>query len=509
MKRFKTVFAQWFSRRRILYSGIGVFLVLLVVFAGIFSFLSCNNTRDSIKQYNLIVICVDTLRADHVGCYGYKRDTTPRIDSMAKEGILFENASSNSSFTRESVPVILTGQLPSVSGSTGWFAKPSTKVKGMGTLFKEAGYKTAFFAATNTMRFPEYTQGFDVFDHYSESKVSGNSPELSRMAIDFIGKNKNNTFMMYLHYLDPHGPYDPPLDFYKKFSPIVFPEPVGIYNHVRMMCEQLISEGFGPGEKRYEDLVLRYDAEIAHTDYSIGMVLDKLKELEILDNTVIVLTSDHGEEFLEHRFVEHGWTLFKEVTHVPLIFWGKPFSKPIRIAQPVSSVYILPTVLSALNIPHQRSDFDGHPLFSIKNGDVTFIPVVKPYIGELLVQHRNVLRAVVKDNWKYFASASWTLPENRPSRLIIDIDQFELTPSLHVGTWNPIRYEALYDLTTDPGEKTNVIASNPAKRDELRKILDQYEARCKLFHKGEIRQGNTRPALSPEEIKKLKSLGYM
>jgi arylsulfatase A-like enzyme len=328
------------------------------------------------------------------------------------------------------------------------------------------------------------------------------------MARDFITKNKDQKFMMYLHYLDPHGPYEPPEDFFHRFTNTSYPNPIAQYTYMRLHCAELIKEGFGPGDPRFENILLRYDGEIAHTDYAIGMVLDTLKESDILDNTIIVITADHGEEFLEHQFVEHGYTLYKETTHIPLIFWGKPITQPRRISERVSSVNILPTVLSLLNVPHDRRDFDGRPLFSMQNNSISFFPPAVPYIAELLVQHRNMLRAIVKDNWKYTAAVKWALPEDRLNLVRMDITEFEKDKKRHIDIWGAIIREELYDLSTDPEERFNIIGANTAKRDELRKILDQYENRCKTKHAGKIRKVWDEGPLSPEDKKKLKSLGY-
>jgi len=508
MDNSKSSYLSSLNRKKLVRNGV-VIVLTLVILAVINLEKFFPNKRDSIKEPNLIIICIDSLRADHLGCYGYSRNTSPNIDSLAKEGILFENAYSNSSFTRESVSVILSGLLPSSSGSMGWFAKPESGAKGIGEIFNNAGYRTAFLSASNTLRFKPFTKGFEVISHHSEVKLSGNGPNLSARAADFITKNKDGKFMMYLHYLDPHGPYEPPDDFIKRFTQEIYPQPVGIYTYVRPNCQKLIDEGFGPGDPRFEDIVVRYDAEIAHTDYSIGILLDKLKELDILDNTFIVITADHGEEFLEHNFVEHAWTLYNESTHIPLIFWGNPILQPRRITQRVSSVYITPTILSMLRIPNDRKDFDAHPLFSIQGDSLPFTPPAKPYIGELLIQHRNILRAVVKDNWKYIAAIKWANPENRPPLVDHDITAFEKNTTLHVDTWNPVIREELYNLSDDPGEHSNLIENQPGKRDELRTILLQYESRCKAKHAGKSKKTTDDGPLSEEDKKKLKTLGYL
>ncbi|MHC4146036.1 MAG: sulfatase-like hydrolase/transferase, partial [Planctomycetota bacterium] len=176
-------------------------------------------TARSLEGFNLIIINIDSLRRDHLSCYGYERDTSPFIDSLAESGIVFEQAMSNSSFTCESVAALMSGLLPSNSGSFGFRARLSARTKNLGTLFKEAGYRTGFFSNSMMLRDQSFAEGFDESETVSrEWDKSRGGPELSSMALDFLRRHSGQKFMLYLHYLDPHGPYQPPDDLYSRFA---------------------------------------------------------------------------------------------------------------------------------------------------------------------------------------------------------------------------------------------------------------------------------------------------
>ena len=294
---------------------------------------------------NLIVIVVDTLRADHLGLHGYDRDTSPFLDEVARQGMVFENAQSVSSFTRESVSALFTGHLPSTSGSIGWYAAPAEHLPTLGTSYAQAGYRTGLFTTTLMLPDPAYARGFDSVEHLvKKGGVSGKGQALSERALEFVRECDDDPFMLYLHYFDPHGPYDPPEELKRRFTDEIHPDPVGLYTQLRKRVPEYVSKGFGPGDPLYEDQQVRYDAEITWTDQALKSLFDGLAELGLADNTLVVITSDHGEEFLDHGFVEHAWTLYQESVHVPLIFWWPGVLEPARVPQRVSLVDVLPTV---------------------------------------------------------------------------------------------------------------------------------------------------------------------
>ena len=322
-----------------------------------------------LSQYNLILINIDSLRADHLGTYGYGRDTSPFIDELAAEGIVFERAFSNSSYTRESVASLLSGRLPSVAGSTGWYATLSEEARSLSESFRASGCETGFFSNTIMLRDPGFTQGFDEVQHLPERwGISGAGLRLSKRALAFVADRGGRRFMMYLHYLDPHGPYDPAAEHYLRFSPQVSASPLRLYTDLRPRLPELLRDGVRPGEARFEDLIRRYDAEIFDTDRAVEALFRGLEELDLLDGTLVVITADHGEEFLEHGFVEHAWTLYRESLHVPLILWAPLAFGPSRIDAPVSGIDIAPTLLHLMEVPYDGSDLDDNFSLDLDEG---------------------------------------------------------------------------------------------------------------------------------------------
>lgn len=478
---------------------------LALVAAGMLSRLSAGtDATGPLAGYNLIVINIDTLRADHLGCYGYTRDTSPFIDSLARQGVLLEEARSNSSYTRESVAVLLSGSLPSRSGSVGWTATPSATRATLAVLLARAGYRTGFFSATTVLTDPLFTRGFQTVEHLTDRwGVSGLGPKLSAEALAFAKRGGDGPFLMYLHYLDPHGPYDPPPDLYRRFAPAPFASPVNLYSDVRPHLEELVAQGFGPGEPRFEDMVLRYDAEIAGTDRAIAELFAGLGSVGLLDRTLVVLTADHGEEFLDHGFVEHAWTLYDEVLRVPLIFWAPRALPAARVARRAATVDVLPTLLRLMVIPHDRGDLDGEPLFDVTGGRIRALPVGRPFVGELLIPERNVVRTSIAANWKYLAAWKWLPPSARPSAARVEDEVRRVGGDKTVDVFRgPIVHEELYDLARDPHEAHDTLAAAPDVRRALRARLEAYVV-------GSGAGGSRAPELSPEDRARLRALGYV
>jgi len=485
-----------------------IFIVIAFLLTGT-GLLGPNGSIDvqgNLMGYNLILVNIDSLRADHMGCYGYHRNTSPFIDRLARKGVVFERAMSNSSFTLESVSVLFSGRLPSSGNSVGWGAVPSGGIKLMGELFKEAGYKTAFFSNTNVLHNSNFTRGFQTVYYRKKWGVSRKGPRLSFRAGKFIEKCRGQKFLIYLHYLDPHGPYNPPPEYYLRFAKTLYPKPLSLYYYVRQNCRSLMKKGFGPGDARYEDMVLRYDAEIAYIDKSIEILFAALRRNNLLNNTLVVITADHGEEFLEHMFVEHAWTLYNESLHVPLIFWAPGALKSKRFNSLVSTVDILPTLLHLMGIPNKRDDFDGASLFKHASDGIFFTPPKKPYIAELLIQHRNIIRAVIKDNWKYIAALKFLEPRERPD-VLFNVAEFEENKKLHLDIWGPVIHEELYDLSIDPGEQRRV--ANKKKQHEMRAMIQKYKKVCSHKKLPTPLEDTKKHPLSQEDIKRLKTLGYL
>ena len=265
---------------------------------------------------NIVFIHLDSARADNMSCYGYSRKTSPAIDSVAEDGILFTNALSPSSKTLFSMNAIMTSRY---FDDTGYGPPPIT----LAEVLRKRGYRTAVFGPKIGFNpYPEtrfaFYRGFEVTEldrEPSRQEEDTLSEELTVKAIKFIERHRRERFFIWLEYFDPHAPY--------------FPNPK--------------TEEWG------EHPIDRYDGEIARSDELAGQFLDELKRLGLYNRTVLVIFSDNGEEFGEHGSTSHATTLYQEQVHVPLIIRG-PGLEPGRVDEFVSLADLLPTVLDILGI---------------------------------------------------------------------------------------------------------------------------------------------------------------
>jgi len=299
---------------------------------------------------NVLIITLDTTRADHLGCYGYDTITTPHIDSVAREGVLFEEAFSVQPVTLPSHCSIFTGYYPFRHGvrENGSYTL-GEKYLTLAEILEEKGYLTAAFVSSYTLdKQFGLNQGFSLYnDHLSKNAqqkgipVERRAAEVSRHAGKWLDTNKQEfekrPFFLWLHYFDPHMTYDPPSPYREKYA--------------------------NP-----------YDGEIAYMDEWIGSVLNKLKRRGLWDNTTVLIVADHGESLEEHRELTHGIFIYRSTTHVPLILkYPHAAHGGERIRQRVSVVDIMPTLLDMLLI-NTENKFDGTsliPLIEKKSFDNT------------------------------------------------------------------------------------------------------------------------------------------
>jgi arylsulfatase A-like enzyme len=464
---------------------------------------------------HVILVVFDALRADHLGSYGYSRNTSPFIDKLAAEGVLFEQAYSNSSYTRESVSSFMMGLYPSrTPWSGGWEAFPDPDITTLPEFFKKNGYHTAFFSNTLMLNHPDFYKRFDTYQCFMDSAgLSGLGPKLSERAASFIEENKNENTFTYLHYFDPHSPYEPPDEWYTRFADEVYPNRLTLRDHIRDNFVDLVKAGFGPGNPDFEDFMLRYDAEIAYEDHSLGALFDQLKGMGALDNAVIVFTSDHGEEFLDHGFLEHAWRLYPESIHVPLIFWSPKRFKPMRITERVELTALLPTLLKIAQIEFPKArECDGLPLFEFSQGQWVSKPYDKPITSELLVGMRNVVRSVIDDNLQYIAAPKYMSPAEMSGVWNNSNDvRYEYLAGKRVAPdlWGPLQYEALFDLSVDPTAMNNIIADHTDIRDARRLLLDNYHDQCPTQIPDPAKAARSPNTITPEMRETLRSLGYL
>jgi arylsulfatase A-like enzyme len=412
----------------------------------------------------VVLVSVDTLRADHLGVYGYGRPTSPGIDALAREGILFEDVSAPSPWTLPSHASLLTGLYPTRHGLKAHDRYLPSTVPTLAALLGRAGFVTA--AVVNSYNLgPRFglDRGFQEF-LYVEERADQVEPStrITDQATAWLRQHRDRRLFLFVHYYDVHSDYRSRPHYEEQFvSPYRGP--------ADGTTAQLMAYREGRVRLARKDaahLVDLYDAGIRQMDDELQRLVSFLREEKLIDGTLFVLTSDHGEEFLERGGVLHGRTQFQEVMRVPLLMRGPGLPAGRRDPAPASLLDVMPTVLALLQVDAPAS-LDGEDLLRAgANRDARYL------FGE--ADHNNaqpdITRAVRHRGYK-----------------------------LHFDRLSGRRM--LFDLGRDPGERDDRAAAEPAVVADLKARLDRFM---------QIRGEAGPPArLTPEEVEKLRSLGYL
>ena len=327
------------------------------------------------SKYNLLVISIDTLRADHLKCYGYNRDTSPHLDRLAQQGVLFESLTSASSWTVPSHMSMFTSLYPSVHGVQTVHNNLGEGVPTLARCLAERGYLTAAFVTEPALdhRFG-FNHGFQLYDDVTDEMRgawifdpkkgatiwAGRNPPITDLGTKWLQKHSQEKFFLFLHYFDCHSDYLPPSPFDKKFDPD--------YKGPEDGCNIPLRAQLDNPKISVRDLahmVALYDGGIAYTDEHVGKILQLLQDLRLSEKTLVIVLSDHGEAFLEHGLIYHGNSLYEEALEAPLIM-RLPGVIPAgkRVAGNVSHVDLMPTALGLLHLasPPQIQGIDLSPM---------------------------------------------------------------------------------------------------------------------------------------------------
>ncbi len=415
------------------------------------AFLALSACRPSSKppSPSVILITVDTLRADHLGCYGDAAIGTPATDALARDGVMFTRAIAQVPLTAPSHAAILTGTYPEWNGLRDWSDHGMrADVPTLAEIFKRRGYTTAAFVSAFVLdSMWGLDRGFDLYDDWFKSEGyetmrQGNLERRGDETVDhtiaWLKSAPARPFFLWLHLYDPHAPYQPP----------------------------------EPFKTRYRDRP--YDGEVAFADQQLGRLFDYLKSQDLYASSLIVLTSDHGEGLGEHQEQEHGFFIYNATVHVPLLIKFPSVYVPARrsVPQVVNTVDIAPTLVRLSGFPDSDArTFQGQSLLSLvekssagsSRGGYSESLYPRNFLGT------HVLFGVETDRYHYIQAPR----------------------------------EELYDLTQDPGERRNLVRENPATAQALRQTVLDLRARYRRTTAGQSE------SLDAETVEKLRSLGYV
>jgi arylsulfatase A-like enzyme/Tfp pilus assembly protein PilF len=394
--------------------------------------------------HNILLVSIDTCRADHLGCYGYKRPTTPNIDAVARDGAMFKMALTPVPLTKPAHCSMFTGMYPPTHGvhwNTSSEHLADTNVT-LAKVLRQAGHQTAAFIGGFPLdaRFG-LNRGFDTYDGYFDNKGSKgldqdhDAEQVTRRASPWLDEHAKRPFFLFLHFYDAHVPYAP----------------------------------HPPYTSQYDDDL--YAGEIAYIDHNIGQVLDRLRALGVYDNTLLIITGDHGEGLGEHGEMKHGYFIYQSTLRVPLVIRAPHCGQGIQVDGNVSLVDIVPTVLKlvGLKVPAGVEGVDLRPVLEGRPAPDQRKPVLAESL-EAATFGCSPLHGIVDGNWKYILAP-------RPE---------------------------LYDLNHDPGEETNLASRETQVAQRLRGRLEAMTKELEA-----VTPTRVASKVDHQALKRLQSLGYV
>jgi arylsulfatase A-like enzyme len=506
-----------------------VFLVVIVPSLVLYECVYSNNGLDTkhkpkvvADRPNVVMIIMDTTRADHISCYGYHKKTTPQIDKLASASTIYKHAYSTSSWTLPSIASIFTGLYPGTheaNRSADGAFKLADRYLTLAEILSGSGYNTAGYVTCHLLSNSiGLQQGFQTFEtvYYDYSffltqfslgaflntflrmddylifkgyENLGTASQVNRRAIPWLKNNAEaGPFFLMLHYFDPHNPYSA---FYsedyktKEYETIIKEysgnDPNYTVGEFALTGKSLLGQHkMPPNLQNY--LVDNYDREIQFLDEKIGEIFETLKQAGSYEDTIIIITADHGESFGEHDMSLHGMFLYNDNLHVPLIIkypeGDLKAPAPQVVNYPVSLTGIVPTVLSYLNLPLPES-LQGSPLDDAKN--------------QILIS-------------QLFPGRGWKKASKKQQKKL-EWFSYDMMSFID-GEYKLIKRfgseDLLFNLKHDPLETENIINKNKTDTQRLNSLLKEHITALGLRQKDQKRE-----ALQLKTIEALRSLGYM
>ncbi|MCH7703553.1 MAG: sulfatase [Planctomycetes bacterium] len=446
----------------------------------------------------VLFITIDCLRADHVSAYGYDRATTPTIDRLAREGVLWENAFSAAPWTKPSVSSILTGHYPIHHGAFEGIKRSKGRrtvttdvlidtIPTLAETCAAAGWRCAAFINNAQLgEFSGLARGFDPYD-----PAAGKADRIIESFDKWIRSDVDTPALTYLHFLEAHWPYKPrrrhiaafggnrDTNFFRDFSARDF----GKLRKAISRNEFRLTDG------QLEEMIQMYDGAVRRLDGKVKKALEVLKSVGIEDEVAVFVTGDHGEEFMEHGMIGHGQSLYDELIHVPLVARVPGGARGRRRSEPVSLVDLPRTILATAGI---EGDLPGRSLFEERSSN-------DPVFAELRI--RNLYAQIVRQGrWKLHRRFKFTPTNGDVGRNLSPAQMLRTCPY-------EVRHE-LYDVETDPREREDLAAD--AKH---RRVLSDLECELDRFWTEnvppETYECGAETEIDPCVVERLRDLGYI
>ncbi len=440
------------------------------------------------KRPNIIMYLVDTVRGDHLGCYGYTRPISPNIDALAGDGILFETAVAQAPYTWASVASLMTG----LGVPTHRITRLKDSLPGEAITLAEflgaTGYNSTAIITSPALRQAGVDQGFVGIEFMRD----GDAPQRIRQWL--ADKSEEQPFFLYVHTGEPHDPYDAPDRFRRRFAgalrqPDLTPEQASLLRDIsskregkpspsatkpgsRAWLDALLAEELAATQERIYDMVSLYDAGIAQADQRFGLLIEELKKRKLYEDALIIFLSDHGEEIHDHGSWAHGKTLYSEVLNIPLIV-KLPFSARMK--------------------GQRRRDLAQH---------IDVVPTILDYLGIEMPKHLegiSLLPSIFRKQESHQSRRifSYVADGTEAGASVIDF------PWKFI--WNSVTgpNEQLFNMETDPREKTNLSGEHPLRAKYLKAMIKAHAlAPSTALEPGEA-------ILDEDLLRKLKSMGYV
>jgi len=479
--------------------------------ACIIAILACGNEEQppasdqTTTAPNLLLISIDSLRADHLGSYGYRRETSPNLDRLAREGVLFERMVADSSWTLPTHLTMLTGLSSIAHGVVVDSQRLPAGVLTLAGLLRDRGYRTEGFASGPYLHpIFGFGQGFDHYELLAQTpfeekgitpekladsphlrtsleiyergaRTTRTSEDLAKRVEEAVARSTGRPFFIFVHMFDVHYDYDPPERYWRRFDPDYAGDlsPEGFIDNPRIRK--------GMSERDLEHIIARYDGEILYTDEHIGRMLEVLDLYGVADRTIVAVTGDHGEEFFEHGDKGHRKTLYDEQLMVPFILWG-PGRLPAghRVAMQTRMVDIAPTLLD-LQGSTPSHDISGESLLPYVLGKRSERNL--PALSILTIDHL-IVRALREPGGKLLIT--------QPIK------------SLATGSKGRVEY---FDLATDPHELSPIMEGDVD--DSTLSLLHEIFVQEESLRAGISAGGNNDVSLPDSLRDALESLGYV